>query len=204
MNPFSRIEEKREPRVRRVGVTAALCLISSLLHLGEPARVAAGTPFIRGDANSDHIVSLSDGYYIINFLYFGGSPFECPESGDANNNNSIDPADSMYLFEFLVQGGPTPCAPYPTPGEDEDESAEKATSVERARFLPHRVDDCDGDHHHGDGICVFIAPEGTNQLPAGTGSGGYESECPCRFAEDQSRCPAGRIYDASANGCPLE
>ncbi|MFH1335866.1 MAG: M1 family aminopeptidase [Candidatus Zixiibacteriota bacterium] len=67
------------------------------------------SPFIRGDANHDGLVDISDVIYLINNLYaYGPDPLPY-DSGDLNCNGIIDVADIIYLLNYLFKSGPAPC-----------------------------------------------------------------------------------------------
>ncbi len=74
--------------------------------------------FIRGDANMDGTLDISDGIYIKNYLYHGGPRPSCLDGADANDNGIVDVNDALYLENYLFSGGPEPFAPYPTCGTD--------------------------------------------------------------------------------------
>ena len=82
--------------------------------------VFAGRKYIRGDANSDGTLDLSDGVYILQFLFLGGPGLECPESGDVNDDDKGDLSDAVFLLQFLFLGGARIPAPHPDPGVDPD------------------------------------------------------------------------------------
>ncbi len=65
--------------------------------------------FIRGDANGDSIVTVSDVVYLINYLFHGGTPPEPLDAGDANSDHTVDITDVVYLINYLFKGGPPPC-----------------------------------------------------------------------------------------------
>jgi hypothetical protein len=67
--------------------------------------------FMRGDANSDGLMDLSDGVYILNYLFMGGASPACYDTADANDNGAIDLTDGIYIFSALFLGGP----PVPEP-----------------------------------------------------------------------------------------
>lgn len=71
--------------------------------------VLPGTPFIRGDANDDSSVTVSDVIYIINYLYKGGPPPSPLEKANTNCDAQINVADVVYLINYLFKGGPSPC-----------------------------------------------------------------------------------------------
>ena len=85
--------------------------------------------FVRGDANRDWLVNMSDVVSILSSL-FAGRPaaedgearvqtvFPCPDAADLDDDGSIQLNDAMYLALYLFQGGPAPLSPYPQPGRD--------------------------------------------------------------------------------------
>jgi PKD repeat protein len=65
-------------------------------------------PFIRGDANGDKKLSVSDVIYIINYLFKGG-PVPVPiQSADCNCDTKVTVSDVVYLINYLFKGGPAP------------------------------------------------------------------------------------------------
>jgi PKD repeat protein len=78
-----------------------------------------GGEFIRGDANNDGQVDLSDGVAILNELFLGvPSAAPCKDALDSNDDGGTDLSDGVYVLNFLFQGGNAPPAPYPNPGSD--------------------------------------------------------------------------------------
>ncbi len=73
--------------------------------------------FIRGDANLDLHVDLSDAITLLGYL-FGGLPLECLDAADANDSGSINISDPVYLLNYLFGGGSPPPPPYPERGPD--------------------------------------------------------------------------------------
>ena len=68
--------------------------------------------FIRGDADDNGSLQLTDGIYILNFLFLGGAAPGCTESADADNNGAVQLTDGIYILNFLFLGG----ADTPLPG----------------------------------------------------------------------------------------
>ena len=64
--------------------------------------------FMRGDADGDGQINVSDVIYLINYLYKGGPQPVPLESGDANSDGIINSADIVYLINYLFVGGPPP------------------------------------------------------------------------------------------------
>ncbi|MGB8658033.1 MAG: M14 family zinc carboxypeptidase [Candidatus Zixiibacteriota bacterium] len=70
--------------------------------------VVISSSFVRGDANSDGIVTVGDVVYVVNYLYFGGSAPNPPAAGDANSDGQTNSGDIVYLVNYLFRGGPSP------------------------------------------------------------------------------------------------
>jgi hypothetical protein len=64
--------------------------------------------FIRGDANGDGTITLSDAVFLINYLYKNGPVPDPPAAGDANSDGQTDLGDVVYLLNYLYKGGPPP------------------------------------------------------------------------------------------------
>ena len=74
--------------------------------------------FLRGDANSDCVVNISDATFTLNHLFQGG-PLPCPDAADANDLHGLDLSDTISILNYLFLGGPEPSAPGPNfPGPD--------------------------------------------------------------------------------------
>jgi aminopeptidase N len=72
-------------------------------------KVNLGIPFIRGDANGDSKVTVSDVVNMINYLYKGGPAPSPLEKADTNCDGSVNVADVIYLINYLFKSGPPPC-----------------------------------------------------------------------------------------------
>jgi hypothetical protein len=73
--------------------------------------------FIRGDANVDAAVDVSDAVRIFSYLFLGTPPtLQCEDAADANESGEIDISDGIYLLGFLFTGGPPPPTPFPICG----------------------------------------------------------------------------------------
>jgi hypothetical protein len=80
--------------------------IADLATIGPPLRV-----FHRGDPNNDGSVNITDGIYVLNFLFLGGPAPTCLESANPNDDASINITDGIYILNYLFLGGPAPVAP---------------------------------------------------------------------------------------------
>jgi hypothetical protein len=74
--------------------------------------------FLRGDANSDGTVDISDPIAVLGFLFVGSEPPACMDSADSNDDGAVDIADPvMTLFTLFKESVPLP-EPYPNDGFD--------------------------------------------------------------------------------------
>jgi len=64
------------------------------------------TSLPNGDANGDGSVTASDIFYLINYLFAGGT--QPVGSADANGDGTVTAADIFYLINYLFAGGPAP------------------------------------------------------------------------------------------------
>jgi hypothetical protein len=72
-----------------------------------------GPKFLRADPNDDGSVNITDGIYVLNFLFLGGPPPTCRESSDANDDGGVNITDGIYILNYLFLGGPDPVDPGP-------------------------------------------------------------------------------------------
>jgi hypothetical protein len=77
-----------------------------------------GKKFYRADPNNDGATNITDGIYILNFLFLGGPAPTCRESADPNNDKAVNITDGIYVLNYLFLGGPAPTFPGP-PGKGE-------------------------------------------------------------------------------------
>ncbi len=75
--------------------------------------------FLRGDANDDGEVAISDAIFLLQFLFLGGPSPQCQDAADINDDGRLDISDAIFTLEFLFlpQGRIIP-APFPLPGPD--------------------------------------------------------------------------------------
>ena len=78
--------------------------------------VAALTDFVRADTNDDGFLDISDGIWLLNYLFQGGPLKPCVAAADANSDGAIDTADAVYAIVYYFAGGTPPPAPFPTCG----------------------------------------------------------------------------------------
>ena len=83
-------------------------LITLTVFLVTPGEGQASGVFIRGDANSDGVVELTDATVILGVLFRGDGKLDCFDAADANDDGSIDMTDAIVVLDFLFLGGPPP------------------------------------------------------------------------------------------------
>ena len=86
---------------------------------GLPPRV----PFVRGDANGDGSIDITDAIFTLGFLFLGGGAPPCEDAADADDRGTLEITDAVYLLNFLFSGGPEPPPPHAVEGEDPTEDA---------------------------------------------------------------------------------
>lgn len=80
------------------------------------ARIATGMEpggiaFHRGDATGDGAVNITDGIYILNYLFLAGPSPGCLEAANPNDDGAVNITDGIYLLNHLFLGGPPPDPP---------------------------------------------------------------------------------------------
>jgi hypothetical protein len=73
-----------------------------------------GTTFVRGDANSDGSINLTDGINILGHLFLGDPEPNCLDGADADNSGGLVLTDAVVIFNWLFTGGAEPPAPSPS------------------------------------------------------------------------------------------
>ncbi len=65
--------------------------------------------FVKGDADGNGMVNISDAVYLIGYVFSGGSAPSPLLAGDADCNGIITVSDAVYLISYIFSGGPAPC-----------------------------------------------------------------------------------------------
>ena len=81
-------------------------------------RLDAQTRFLRGDANIDASVDLSDGVLVLQYLFQGGLQLSCRDSGDSDDSGNLDLSDAIFTFTYLFLGGAPPPPRFAECGDD--------------------------------------------------------------------------------------
>jgi hypothetical protein len=74
--------------------------------------------FVRGDANFDGVVDISDPVTALGFLFLGAREPICLDAADANDDGRMDITDPIATLNSLFQEGRGMPAPYPEAGFD--------------------------------------------------------------------------------------
>jgi PKD repeat protein len=70
--------------------------------------------FVRGDADSDGTINLTDAVRVLNFLFTGGQPPACADAADADDSGTLSITDAIRILGWLFSGGPVPLPPSPS------------------------------------------------------------------------------------------
>ncbi|MGQ9589984.1 MAG: hypothetical protein ACUVYA_06785 [Planctomycetota bacterium] len=84
--------------------------------------VPAGPRFVRGDANGDDEVDISDAVSVLRVLFLGDAS-ECLDALDADDDGGTSITDAIYILDYLFRGGRAIPPPHPEPGPDPTEDA---------------------------------------------------------------------------------
>ena len=115
--------------IRRVGLLTVLS--SCVLTVTDLSTAAPRIEphFVRGDANADGLVQISDAIRVFDNLFSGGDVLDCVRAGDVNGDESLNITDGIVLLRYLFQSGPPPAAPFPDCG-----AAPSSTALECSTF----------------------------------------------------------------------
>jgi hypothetical protein len=80
--------------------------------------IPSAVPFIRGDANFDGRLNISDPVYTLAFLFTGGESPYCADAADADDSGGHNITDAIATLNHLFLGAEPLPAPYPREGED--------------------------------------------------------------------------------------
>ncbi|MEM7232521.1 MAG: dockerin type I repeat-containing protein [Planctomycetota bacterium] len=84
--------------------------------------------FLRGDADASGAINITDGIFILNFLFLGGGDPSCRKAADVDDSGAVNITDGIYVLNFLFLGGGAPPSPHPECGSDDSEELDCAES----------------------------------------------------------------------------
>ena len=90
-----------------------------ILHLVDLIRLSSKPVFVRGEANADGDLNLSDGLFILSWLFRGTEEPPCLDAADTDDSGVIDVSDAVSVFGVLFLGQGPPPAPGLSCGVDE-------------------------------------------------------------------------------------
>ena len=85
--------------------TLTVCVLLALPLYAPPALHA---DFVRGDANRDGRLSLTDAIATATALFSGGAALTCEDAADANDDGQLDLTDTLATLRFLFADGELP------------------------------------------------------------------------------------------------
>ena len=94
-------------------VTLAALALAAGTHADHPCSI-----FVRGDANRDAYVNISDAVFTLSYLFQAGRPPTCFDAADANDDGGLNISDPIYTLNALFVGGPPHSSPWPSCGPD--------------------------------------------------------------------------------------
>ena len=89
-----------------------------------------GERFVRGNADGDGDVTITDAVTVLNFLFVGNTVPPCVAAADADDDGSVAITDAVRILNFLFSGGAAPPPPYPECGTDPTEDTLDCVSFE--------------------------------------------------------------------------
>ena len=69
--------------------------------------------FRRGDSNASGDLNITDGVFVLNYLFLGGPEPTCQDAADSDDNGQLNITDGVRILNYLFLGGPAPPAPGP-------------------------------------------------------------------------------------------
>ncbi len=114
---FRRYLDRSMNELLRAGVPSTNDPAAVTLHVwdgGGPPPV----PFVRGDANRDGPVNISDPIFTLSSLFLGVGTIRCEDALDSTDDGRIDLSDAVHTLGYLFLGGPEPAAPFPEASAD--------------------------------------------------------------------------------------
>ncbi|MDO8508518.1 MAG: hypothetical protein Q7S27_02420 [Nanoarchaeota archaeon] len=108
------------------------------LLAGNGGALAPDNPkiFIRGDANNDNLVNISDAVYLLESMYKNGPQLPCLDAGDSNDDGSLDIADPIHILLHKFNGLGIP---YP------NESSNGRDTLKGIDLTVDNLQDCESD-----------------------------------------------------------
>lgn len=116
------------PPVTTVIVVSGSSYPATLIHGRIEFTPVMTLDFVRGDCNDDSLVDISDGVFVLNFLFQGGPAGVCAFACDANRDGMNDSSDAIFILNYRFLEGPPPSEPFPDCGQREGQTPEDCES----------------------------------------------------------------------------
>lgn len=101
------------PRGERWAAAFLVALLSVVALAGPPGEVVVRELFVRGDANANGAVEITDGIAILTSLFTDRFKLPCQDAADFNDSGSLNITDGIWLLDYLFGGGLEPPPPFP-------------------------------------------------------------------------------------------
>jgi hypothetical protein len=86
--------------------------------------------FLRGDADGNGRVDMTDSLYTLSSLFLGNKELCCQDAADANDSGEVELTDAVLVLRYLFAGGTAIPAPFPGCGVDTSADRLKCEGVE--------------------------------------------------------------------------
>ncbi len=153
--------------MKRALIALGICLTASGATL-----VATEPTFIRGDANRDGGVDISDAIGVLGYLFLGDANLTCDDAADANDDGGVNISDPVSILGALFLGEGSLPPPYPEAGVDPTEDGLRACNVE-----VEPDGDADGVADSTDNCPLIANPTQTDSDADGLGDACEEEDC---------------------------
>jgi hypothetical protein len=84
---------------------------------------AEGSQLLRGDANADATLDISDSISLLFYLFTGEFQLSCEDAGDANDDGLLDTSDAVAILGHLFLGQEPLPGPFSECGSDPTDDA---------------------------------------------------------------------------------
>lgn len=93
-------------KARKILLFLMVVLAASALLVHEGQVQALPGDFVRGDANADGTIDITDCVFLLSYFFVGGPAPPCDDAADVNNDGFLNIADPIYKLSWLFLGGP--------------------------------------------------------------------------------------------------
>lgn len=116
-----------------------LVLVSSIVFSRESSSAQPDVfVFLRGDANLDTRLDVSDPVHILTALFIDASPILCLDSADADDDGDVTITDAIRILGYLFVGIVSPAGPFPEAGIDPTSDELECVAASSGGFEPPR------------------------------------------------------------------